>query len=113
MMNMELLHLAFWPLTATPHQAVTQGMEFWMVFCLIIIVRLYHSSLGSLGSLIPVAQRRAEEALNTVKEAGAAVMSLFPLVTARNRNSQRRRQTEVEYEDWMPITSPYKIPHES
>ena len=80
---------------------------------LIIILRLFHSSLGSLGSLLPVAQRRAEEAFNTVKEAGAAMMSLFPLVTDRSRNSHRRRQTGVEYEDWMPITSPYKIPHES
>ena len=128
MMNMELLCLeeyliiliamgpqcrAFWPLTLTamPHRAVNQGR---VSFCLLIILRFHFSSLSSLGSLLPVAQRRAEEAFNTVKEAGAAVMSLFPLGPAgnRNRNSQHRRHQHVQYEDWMPITSPYQIPHD-
>ena len=78
-----------------------------LILSLLLSLRLFHSSLATLGSLLPVAQRRAEEALNTVKEAGAAVMSLFPLVSARSRNHQDRRHQDEEYGDWMPITSPY------
>ena len=59
-----------------------------VMLSLLLSLRVFHSSLATLGSFLPVAQRRAEEALNTVKEAGAAVMSLFPLVPARSRNHQ-------------------------
>ena len=103
MMDMELLCLAFYRLTAMPRRAVNQGREKGVV---ITVLRLIHSSLSSLGSLLPVAQRRAEEAFNTVKEAGAAVMSLFPLGPR-----QQRRHKHGEYGDWRPITSPYDIPH--
>ena len=68
-----------------------------------------HSRLDldlGLASLLPEAGRRAEEgmvtALNTVKEAGAAVMSLLPV-----RRTRTRPRVENS-DDWMPITSPYK-----
>ena len=68
-----------------------------------------HSRLDldlGLASLLPEAGRRAEEgmvtALNTVKEAGAAVMSLLPLKRVRTRPRVENS------DDWMPITSPYK-----
>ena len=68
------------------------------------------SSISGLGGLIPAAQRRAEEgvvsAINTVRQAGEAVMALFPGV-ANSHTNRRHKHQEQDYGEWMPINRPY------